>query len=94
MTIAVGAGGPLIHATRTASGYLGGPRDGAPTTVTVSASQQAHAVVEGDAVDASGNPCPTYTDLLVTPPDTTSTGTVAATIDACAPQVHPIGSDL
>ncbi len=89
-----GAGGPLIHATRTVSGYLGGVPAGVPTTVTVSPFQPVHAVLEGDAVDAGGNPCPTYTDLLVTAPDTTSTGTVAATIDACALEIHPVGSDF
>jgi Protein of unknown function (DUF4232) len=89
-----GAGGPLIHAMRTVSGYLGGLADGAPTTVTVSATQPATAVIEGAAVDASGNQCPTYTDFLVTVPDTTDTMTVAAKLDTCALQVHPIGSHL
>jgi Protein of unknown function (DUF4232) len=89
-----GAGGPLVHAERTVSGYLGGLPNGAPTTVTISAFQQAHAVVEGDVVDTIGNPCPTYTQLLVTVPDTTDTSTVAATLDACSLTVHPIGSDL
>jgi hypothetical protein len=89
-----GAGGPLIHAKRTVSGYLGGLRDGAPSTLTVSATQHATAVMEGAAVDASGNQCPTYTDFLVTVPDTTDTMTVAAKLDTCELQVHPIGSDL
>ena len=89
-----GVGGPLLHAKRTVSGYRGGLPNDAPGAVTLSASQPAHAVVEGDAVDAGGNQCPTYTNLLVTPPNTTSTGTVAVTIDACALQVHPVGSDL
>jgi hypothetical protein len=87
-----GAGGPLIHAQRTLSGYLGGLPADVPPTVTVSESQQAQAVVEGMAVDANGNQCPTYTDLRVTAPDTTDTVTVPATIDTCQLQVHPIGS--
>jgi hypothetical protein len=89
-----GAGGPLVHAERTVSGYLGGLPNGAPTTVTISGFQQAHAVVEGDVVDTIGNPCLTYTQLLVTVPDTTDTSTVAATLDTCSLTVHPIGSDL
>jgi hypothetical protein len=47
-------------------------------------------MVEGLAVDADGNQCPTYTDLLVTAPDTTGTVTVPATIDTCQLQVHPV----
>lgn len=89
-----GAGGPLIHAKRTEHGYMGGLRDGAPTTVTVSSTQPATAVIEGVASDASGNQCPTYSDFRVTVPDTDDTTTVLATLDTCALQVHPIGSDL
>ena len=88
-----GAGGPLLHAERTVSGYLGGLPDDAPTTVTLSALHPAHAIVEGDAVDAAGNQCPTYTALLVTVPDTSDTSVVATTIDTCTLAVHPIGSD-
>jgi hypothetical protein len=33
---------------------------------------------------------PTYTDLRVTPHDTTETSTVATTIDACLLLVHPV----
>jgi hypothetical protein len=87
-----GAGGPLIHAERTVRGYLGGLPGGVdvPPTVTLWAGHPAQAVVEGLAVDADGNQCPTYTDLLVTAPDTTDTVTVPAVIDACALQVHPV----
>jgi hypothetical protein len=87
-----GAGGPLIHAQRTLHGYMGGPPASitVPPTVTLTQSQQAQAIVEGLASDANGNPCPTYTDLLVTPPETTVTVTVPATIDTCQLQVHPI----
>jgi hypothetical protein len=89
-----GAGGPPVHAERTVSGYLGGLPNGAPTTVTLSAFQQAHAVVEGDVVETIGSPCPTYTQLLVTAPDTTGTSTVPASLETCSLTVHPIGSDL
>lgn len=64
-----------------------------PPTVILSISTQAQAIVEGlggAAIDGSGNPCPTYTDLRVNPPGTTTVFTVPATIDACRLQVHPL----
>lgn len=87
-----GAGGPLIHAEPTPRGYLGGLPDGLdePPTVTLSIANQAQAVVEGVAVDDNGHPCPTYTGLLVTPPDISAVYPVSADIDACSLQVHPI----
>ncbi|WP_082983695.1 DUF4232 domain-containing protein [Mycobacterium scrofulaceum] len=87
-----GSGGPLIHAQPTLRGYMGGLPGGAdvPPTVILSLSTQAQAVVEGVAIDANGEPCPTYTDLLVNPPDTTVVLSVPVTIDACALQVHPV----
>jgi len=87
-----GTGGPLINAEPTLRGYMGGlPANvDVPPTVTLSLSQQAQAIVEGMAIDASGNPCPTYTDLRVNPPDMTMVFTVPAIIDACQLQVHPV----
>lgn len=87
-----GAGGPLIHAQPTPRGYLGGLLAGAdaPPTVLLSLSTQAQAIVEGLAVDANGDACPAYTELLVTSPDTVEVLTVPATIEACALQVHPV----
>lgn len=87
-----GAGGPLIHAQPTPRGYLGGLPAGAdvPPTVLLSVSTQAQAVVEGVAIDANGDACPTYTELLVNSPDTVQVLTVPATIDACVLQVHPV----
>jgi Domain of unknown function (DUF4232) len=87
-----GAGGPLIHAEPTLRGYMGGlPATlDVPPTVTLSLSQQAQAIVEGMAIDGSGNQCPTYTELLVNPPDIVQVFTVPATIDACLLQVHPV----
>lgn len=93
-TVDSGQGGPLIHAQPTLRGYMGGlpPNVSEPPTVTLSPTQQAHAVVEGDAVDANGNQCPTYTALQVTPPNLTQAFTVATKIDTCELQVHPITS--
>jgi hypothetical protein len=87
-----GSGGPLIHAARTPRGFLGGLQNGVdePPTVILWPSAQAHAIVEGQAVDAHGNQCPTYTDLHITPPNTTQTVTLAATIEACALEIHPV----
>jgi hypothetical protein len=73
---------------------MGGVRGATPPTITVSPSQPAYAVVEGVGFDIkTGGGCPTYTDLQVTPPDTTDTVTVPAVIDTCELQIHPVGSD-
>jgi Protein of unknown function (DUF4232) len=87
-----GAGGPAIHAKSTPRGYMGGlpAAIDVPPTVILSISTQAQAIVEGVAIDGSGNACPSYTDLRVNPPDTTMVFTVPAAIDACKLQVHPI----
>ena len=61
-----------------------------PPTVVLSLSTQAQAILEGMAVDASGNQCPSYTDLAVSPPDIVQVVNVAASIDACVLQVHPV----
>ncbi|MFC9437292.1 DUF4232 domain-containing protein [Nocardia sp. NPDC057030] len=96
------AGGPAIRADHTPRGYLGGlpPDRDAPPPVTVTdsnvpAAGAASAIVEGMAVDAAGNPCPTYTRLLVTPPNLPAPHPVAATITACTLEVHPLlGADM
>jgi hypothetical protein len=87
-----GAGGPPVHAQPTPRGYMGGlPADvDVPPTVLLSISAQGQAIVEGMAVDSSGGPCPTYTDLRVNPPDTVIVLAVPATIDSCELQVHPV----
>jgi len=61
-----------------------------PPSVILSISTQAQAIVEGMAVDGSGNPCPGYTDLRVSPPDISTVFTAPATIDASQLQVHPV----
>jgi hypothetical protein len=85
-----GSGGPLVHAERTLRGYLGGVAGHAFSTPTLGPRHGAVAVVEGVAIDDNGDQCPTYTNLLVTPPNTTETITVDATIDTCTLQVHPV----
>jgi hypothetical protein len=90
-----GAGGPLLHADRTLSGFMGGLRVPTPPTVTLLPGQPVYAVVEGVAADRRDfeHKCPTYTDFQVTPPDTTETVTVPAAMDTCELQVHPVGSE-
>jgi uncharacterized protein DUF4232 len=88
-------GGPLIHATRTMAGFMGGLRDtDTPPTVPITATSPGRAVVEGVAVDRDdpNRLCPTYTELFVTPPDTTDGVTVPVGIDTCELQVHPVES--
>jgi hypothetical protein len=87
-----GAGGPPIDAQPTLRGYMGGlPANvDVPPTVVLSLSTQGQAIVEGMAVDDSGNQCPTYTELGVSPPNIDQVFTVPATIDACELQVHPV----
>lgn len=91
-----GDGGPLLHAERTLSGFQGGLRTDQLPTVTVAADQPQYAVVEGVSVDRNDpyRKCPTYTQLLVTAPDTTETFTVSARIETCELQVHPLGGSL
>ena len=87
-----GTGGPAIHAEPTLRGSMGGlpPSVDVPPSVILSISTQAQAIVEGMAGEGSGNPCPGYTDLRVSPPDISMVFTVPATIDACQLQVHPV----
>jgi hypothetical protein len=87
-----GAGGTALHAQRTPNGYLGGLPIGVnnPQVVDMVSGQVATAVVEGTAVSADGSPCPTYSGLQVTPPNSTVAVEVAATIATCQLQVHPV----
>ncbi|MFF2550337.1 DUF4232 domain-containing protein [Nocardia sp. NPDC058058] len=87
-----GAGGPLLHAERTPRGYMGGlpAGDDSEPTVLLDAGHGAQAVVEGVAFDNDGKGCASYTDLRVTAPNTTDTVTVAAQIDTCHLQIHPV----
>jgi hypothetical protein len=89
-----GGGGPLLHADRTLNGYMGGLDTDDLPTLTVSQYQPATALVEGVAVDRDDpyRLCPTYTDLLVTPPDTTESTTIPIWMDTCELQVHPMGT--
>ena len=68
---------------------MGGIRTDTPPTVTVAPWKPAHAVIEGDTSSPDGEEMsPSYTDMLVTPPDTTDTVTVSAGIAGA------VGSDM
>jgi hypothetical protein len=87
-----GAGGPTIHADTTPRGYMGGLPAGVddPPSVILSVSTQAQAIVESTATGNGGVPCPSYTDLRVSPPAINLAFTVPAAIEACQLQVHPV----
>jgi hypothetical protein len=89
-----GAGGPLLHADRTLTGWMGGLDTDQLPTLTVSKYQAATALVEGVAADRQDPErlCPTYRQLVVTPPDTTVATTIYIDMDTCELQVHPIGT--
>jgi len=90
--VQTGAGDPPLDAEPTLRGYMGGlPADvDAPPAVTLSVTQQAQAILESLAVDDRGEPCPTYTELLINPPGTVFVTRLVATIEACRLQVHPV----
>ena len=63
-----------------------------PTTLTARQLHTSQGTIDHPviAIDDDGNPCPTYTALLVNPPDTSQVYTVPTGIEACRLQVHPI----
>ena len=87
------AGHQVIQAVRTLNGYVRvlPAGHGAPV-VTLATGQSASAFVEGTDVPTGGaTSCPTYPKLLVTPPNTTQSVTIAKAMPGCSPvQVHPV----
>jgi hypothetical protein len=87
------AGKQVMQATRTLNGYLRVvPRGHAPPVVTLTTGQSASAFVEGtDVPTGNRTSCPTYPKLLVTPPNTTQSVVISASMPGCSPvQVHPV----
>lgn len=88
------SGQQVLQATRTPQGYLGGLGGGAtsPPTVNLAGGQSASAIVEGTDIPASNsNTCPTYSGLLVTPPNLTQSARISNLISSCSGlQVHPV----
>jgi hypothetical protein len=86
-------GAQVVQARATPSGYLGGLAPGQSlSAIHLAPGQKASAKVEGtDNPVGTARSCPTYRDLLVTPPDMTSSTVVDASLPGCSPlQVHPI----
>lgn len=75
--------GPPVHAVRSPAGM-------GVHTVTLAAGAYASAVVFWDTTPTGSDPCTaTSTALLVTPPNTAATATVAAHVGLCNLQVYP-----
>jgi hypothetical protein len=99
------SGQPVVQATRTLRGYLGGLWNGATTVprVSLSPGQTASAVVEGtDNPIGTATSCPYYDYLLVTPPNLTKSvrvrvfglGTAPTGLPGCSSiEVHPVVPD-
>jgi hypothetical protein len=86
-------GAQVVQARPTPSGYLGGLAPGKrPPAIHLAPGQRASAKVEGtDNPVGTARNCPTYRDLLVTPPDMTLGTVVDASLPGCPPlQVYPI----
>lgn len=88
----VTASGQEADAARTPSGYLGGLKagSGVDPLVVVGPGRSASALLEGLDATSSGGACPTYSTLLVTPPNTTSTFRITRVLSLCRPEVHPV----
>jgi hypothetical protein len=88
----VSRGGAEVNAVRTPSGYLGGLAAGTAVApvVRVGPGQTVSALLEGDDASADGGACPLYPDLLVTPPNQTSTSHLTHSVALCSPQIHPV----
>ncbi|HEU5268785.1 MAG TPA: DUF4232 domain-containing protein [Jatrophihabitans sp.] len=84
------AGRPVLRATPTPSGYLGGVH-GRPTTVLVGSDQPASALLEGEQIDLSGNRCPARPGLQITPPSSAVPARIPVTTTICGGvQIHPV----
>jgi hypothetical protein len=84
-----GGSGPLV-ATQTIEGYLGGLRPPlvTPPIVTLESGSTASALIEYTDEDGV---CPSYRELLVTPPAVAGTKRIETNWDACSAfEVHPI----
>ncbi len=85
-----------VQALRTKSGYLGGLRGQSsklPLT-TLAPGRVASAIVEGtDVPVGAATSCPTYSALLVTPPNTKKSTNLTEKLPGCSRiQVHPVVS--
>jgi hypothetical protein len=87
------SGQQVVQAVRTLNGFMGGVPTGVnPPIVTLAPGQSASAMVEGtDVPTGTATTCPGYSTLLVTPPDTRQSTTLAIGLSGCsAIQIHPV----
>ena len=90
VTVLSSSGQPVLRATATPSGYLGGVH-GRPATVLVGSDLPASALLEGEQIDLSGNRCPARPGLQITPPNSRVPGRIRATTSICGGvQIHPV----
>ena len=84
------AGRPVLRASPTPYGYLGGVH-GRPTTALVGSDQPASALLEGEQIDLSGNRCPARPGLQITPPGSRVPARIPITTTICGGvQIHPV----
>lgn len=87
-------GAQAVQAQWTPQGYMGGLRSSSakPPLVVLGSHDVASALVEGtDNPIGDETTCPTYHKLLVTPPTSTQSATVAFGVPGCSRiQVHPV----
>ena len=88
-------GGPQVDAVRKPRGALsGGLPQGqdTPPTVVLDRDHGAQAVVETTVIARQSAACPTYTEFLTTPPNTTDTRKISVTTQGCEYAVYPVYS--
>lgn len=78
-------GGPEVDAVR----QLPAGED-TPSTVVLDREHGAQAVVDTTVIAHQSAACPTYTEFLTTPPDTTDTRPVTVTVPGCEFAVSPV----
>ena len=85
--------GHQVPVPRTPQGFMGGisPQAKVDPTVHLAPGQQASAVLEGEDFNPKGGgPCPQYSILLVTPPNTHRSTKFTRAVSLCDPQIHPV----
>jgi Protein of unknown function (DUF4232) len=85
-------GGRELQVTRTPNGYLGGLSASAASdpVIRLRPRQTGSALLEGVGSTSSGQVCPHYEALLVTPPNQTATSRLARPLSICDPEIHPV----
>ena len=86
-----GQGNVTVQAGQTPNGYLGGPDTvgSEAAAIVLATGQVASALIEGSG-PVSGDACPRYEALLVTPPGETSSVRLLVQSSFCHLEVHPV----